>query len=87
MNKTSLLLTCLLLAACTADEPGKPVGKANILHKTGYLMQCASNKSCPAMYNEPTSQQYRQDRASIQPPAAPHPVPQDSGSTEPDYNF
>jgi hypothetical protein len=77
--RPALLLICLLLAACT--QPGK----ANILHQSGYLLQCAS-KDCPPMYNELTPEQQQAEATRIKPTTtAPPPPPTPQG--QPAYNF
>jgi hypothetical protein len=80
MRNTAILLSCLLVSACT--EPGQ----ANILHKSGYLLQCASrDDGCPAMYNEPTPQQVKAEQDRIKPTTiAPAPPP---SSSQTQYNL
>ncbi len=72
MRNVLIIVALLALSGCTSENRAS----ANIVQKTGYLMQCAARSSCPPMHNESAGARQennvmRAQKASEPPPRPP----------------
>jgi hypothetical protein len=68
-----LAMTIISASACTSENRAS----ANIVQKTGYLMQCAARSSCPPMHNQTPEGQARNDQLRARKASEPPPSPPD----------
>ena len=73
MRSSLILLTLLALSGCTSENRAS----ANIVQKTGYLMQCAARDSCPPMHNESNAAKHENNVMRAQKASEPPPSPPD----------